>query len=151
ENATRALALILAGRKEQIEQTRARVDQAIQDLTEAEWMLANCEIKAPVTGTILKKNAERGNFVNPSALSSGASGIAVSLCDMAALADLEVELKIQERDIAKVIVGQPCSAMPEAFQNHEPFRKKYPDGYPGRVSRVMPIADRSQSAIPVRV
>jgi HlyD family secretion protein len=151
ESSTRALNLILASRKEQIEQARARVDQARHDLTEADWLLTNCEIKAPVTGTILKKNAERGNFVNPSALSGASGGIAVSLCDMADLADLEVELKIQERDIAKVIVGQPCQAMPEAFQNHDPFRAKYPNGYLGKVSRIMPIADRSQSAIPVRV
>src|SRR5205085_12090392 len=108
EASSRALKFLLASRTEQIEQARAKVDQARHDLTESQWLLDNCDIKAPISGTILKKNAECGNFVSTSAFSSGSSGIAVSLCDMADLADLEVELKIQERDIAKVIVGQPC-------------------------------------------
>jgi HlyD family secretion protein len=149
--AEQGLRLVLAGRREQIEQARARVEQARQDLAEAQWMLDNCEIRAPISGTILKKNAERGNFVNPGALSSGSSGIAVSLCDMADLADLEVEIKVQERDIAKLAVGMPCRAMPEAFMNDPAFRKKYPDGYAGTLTQVMPIADRAQGAVPVRV
>jgi hypothetical protein len=41
--------------------------------------------------------------------------------------------------------------MPEAFRNHEPFRQKHPGGYAGRVSRLMPIADRAKGAVPVRV
>jgi multidrug resistance efflux pump len=150
--AAEAVVRVLESRgKEQIEQARFRVEQARAELTEAQWMLDNCEIKAPVSGTILKKSAERGNFVNPSALSGGAGGIAVSLCEMADLTDLEVDLKIQERDIASVAVGQKCSVMPEAYQNFEPFRKEHPNGYEGAVSRMMPTADRSQGAIPVRV
>jgi multidrug resistance efflux pump len=146
-----ALRVIESRGKEQIEQARFRVEQARADLVEMEWMLANCEIKAPVSGTILKKSAERGNFVNASALSSGAGGIAVSLCEMADLTDLEVDLKIQEREIASVFVGQKCTVIPEAYQNFEPFRKEHPTGYEGVVSRMMPTADRSQGAIPVRV
>jgi HlyD family secretion protein len=146
-----ALRVIESRGKEQIEGARFRVEQARAELTEAQWTLDNCVIKAPITGTILKKSAERGNFVNPSALSSGAGGIAVSLCEMADLTDLEVELKIQERDIANVVFGQRCTIMPEAYQNYEPFRKEHPDGYSGTVSRIMPTADRSQGAIPVRV
>lgn len=140
--------MVKGPRDERIKAAAADVAQCKADLVRAQWRLDNCRIVAPVTGTVLTKKAERGNLVNPSAFSNGLSA---SLCDMADLADLEVELKIQERDIAKVIVGQPCLALPEAFQNHEPFRKLYPNGYTGKVSRMMPIADRAQSAIPVRV
>jgi HlyD family secretion protein len=146
-----AFQVIEARGYEQIKQAEFKVAQAEADLTEAQWMLDNCVIRAPVTGTILKKSAERGNFVNPSALSSGAGGIAVSLCEMADLTDLEVDLKVQERDIANVIVGQRCTVMPEAYQNFQPFRAVHPNGYEGVVSRMMPTADRSQGAIPVRV
>jgi multidrug resistance efflux pump len=146
-----ALHVIEARGKEQIEQAKHRIEQARADLTEAQWMLDNCQVRAPVTGTILKKSAERGNFVNPSALSTGAGGIAVSLCEMADLTDLEVDLKIQERDIANVEVGQRCMVMPEAYESFEPFRKEHPNAYDGTVSRMMPTADRSQGAIPVRV
>ena len=65
-----------------------------------------------------------------------------SLCDLADLSDLEVELTIEERDISKVAPGQKCKVRTEA----------YPDRiYEGIVLRSMPIADRNKAAIPVRV
>ena len=70
---------------------------------------------------------------------------------MADLSDLEVDLKIQERDIAKVKKGQECVAMPEAYQSDPDFLKIHPKGYTGKVSRLMPTADRGKGAIPVRV
>ena len=133
-------------RKEVQEAAKADVEAAKADVAKAKWVLENCEIKAPVSGTILKKAAEKGNIVNPVAFN-----ISSSLCDMADLADLEVDLKVQERDIAKVAKGQPCIAMPEAYQNDPGFLKIHPKGYTGKVSRLMPSADRSQGAIPVRV
>jgi HlyD family secretion protein len=135
-------------RKEVQAAAKADVDAAKADLEKADWVLKNCEIKAPTSGTILKKAAEKGNIVNPSAFSTG---ISASLCDMADLSDLEVDLKIQERDIAKVVKGQPCIAMPEAYQSDPGFLKVHPKGYTGKVSRLMPTADRAQGAIPVRV
>jgi multidrug resistance efflux pump len=139
--------LILEGtREEQLKQAEANVKQAEADLAKAQWRLDQCQILAPVTGTILTKKAEKGNIVNPVAFN-----ISASLCDMADLSDLEVDLKVQERDIAKVVVGQRCTVMPEAYQNYEPFRKAHPSGYEAQVSRMMPTADRSQGAVPVRV
>jgi multidrug resistance efflux pump len=126
----------------------ADVRQARAALAKAQWRLDNCIIRAPVTGTILSKKAEEGNIVNPSAFSSG---ISASLCDMADLRDLEIDLSIQERDIANVFEGQVCQVMPEAYQSHKPFLAKHPHGYRGIVSRLMPTADRAKGAIPVRV
>jgi HlyD family secretion protein len=135
-------------RKEVQESAKADVEAAKADLDKATWNLDNCEIRARVSGIILKKSAEKGNIVNPSAFSNGISS---SLCDMADLSDLEVDLKIQERDIAKVVTGMACTAMPEAYQSDAAFLKIHPKGYTGKVSRVMPTADRGQGAIPVRV
>jgi hypothetical protein len=65
-----------------------------------------------------------------------------SLCEMADLSDLEVDLTIQERDISRIYKGQQCKIRAEA----------YPDRvYDGFVSRLMPTADRAKGAIPVRV
>ncbi len=127
---------------------QADEESAQADLDKAKWNLDNCTIRAPVTGTILTKSAERGNIVNPSAFSTN---IAASLCQMADLSDLEVEVKVQERDIPKVKKGQDCLAMPEAYAADPEFLKIHPKGYTGKVSRLMPTADRSQGAIPVRV
>jgi len=146
---TAALKLMELGpRKESIDQARARLDQAKADLDKAEWRLRNCKILAPITGTILKKSAEEGNLVNPSAFSNGLSA---SMCEMADLSDLEIDLNIQERELSNVEVGQPCWIMPEAFQKYEPYKSKYPRGYSGQVSRLMPIADRTKQSVSVRV
>jgi multidrug resistance efflux pump len=143
------LALLKAGAwKPDVEAADALVNRARAELAKAQWKLDNTFIYAPVTGTILTKKAERGNLVNPSAFSNG---LAASLCDMADLSDLEIELEIQERDISRVSKGMPCTVVPEAFQSYAPFLKKYPEGYRGFVSRLMPTANRAKGAIPVRV
>lgn len=123
-------------RKERIEVARAAVMQAEASLAKSQWRLDNCTIRAPISGTILKKNAEEGNLVNPVAFNGS-----FSVCDIADLSDLEIDLNIQERDISKVFVGQRCEVKPEAF----------PKRYQATVSRLMPIADRAKGAIPVRV
>ncbi|MFO0880463.1 MAG: ABC transporter ATP-binding protein [Gemmataceae bacterium] len=94
-----------------------------------------------MTGAILSKKAELGNIVNPSAFSSG---ISASLCEMADLTRLEIDLSIQERDIASVKVGQPCLIMPEAYKSDREFLARHPQGYYGDVSRLMPTADRAK-------
>jgi multidrug resistance efflux pump len=127
--------------KEDMEQAKSRLDTA---LMRRGW----CDIKAPITGTILSKKAERYNLVNPAAFSSG---ISASLCEMADLQQLEIDLAIQERDIPLVKQGQKCLVMPEAYQADKRFLKAHPKGYEGTVSRIMPNADRAKGAIPVRV
>jgi HlyD family secretion protein len=121
-----------------IDQAQAKADLARAELSEAQKQLDYCEIHAPVTGTILTKKAEKGNYVNPIAFN-----VSASLCDMADLSDLEVDLYIQERDIAQVHPKQECRVVSEAYPDRPPYR--------GTVSRLMPTADRAKGAIPVRV
>ena len=64
---------------------------------------------------------------------------------------VEIDLSVQERDIANVKVGQRCLVMPEAYQADREFLGKHPQGYRGTVSRLMPTADRAKGAVPVRV
>ena len=124
-------------RPERKKAAQAQVRQAEAEVRRAKWRLDNCIIVAPISGTVLKKNAELGNLVNPVAFNGS-----FSLCDMAALSKLEVELSIQEREIAKVKKGQRCKVQPEAYMDRS---------YDGVVSRLMPIADRAKGAVPVRV
>ncbi|MCR4416043.1 MAG: efflux RND transporter periplasmic adaptor subunit, partial [Thermoguttaceae bacterium] len=97
------LKLIESSRANRIAAAKAEIDQAKAELSKAQWRLSKCTIVAPITGTILKKNAEEGNLVNPIAFNGS-----YSLCDMANLADLEVEMSIPEREISKVFRGQKC-------------------------------------------
>lgn len=132
-------------RKEQIKATeaevagaRAEVAAAQARLVQSRWRLDNCVIKAPIAGTVLTKKAEKGDLVNPQAFAGGSG----SVCEMADLADLEAELKIPERDISKLTVGQPCRIRADAFQDR---------AYTGRLDRIMPIANRADNTVNVRV
>jgi len=137
ERLERALDIIRGPRAERIKVAEAEVNSAKADLVKAEWRLDNCTIVAPITGTLLKKNVEEGNIVNPVAFNGS-----FSVCEMADLSNLEVDLSIQERDIARVFKDQRCTVRSEA----------YPDRpYSGWVSRLMPIADRAKGAVSVRV
>jgi multidrug resistance efflux pump len=120
-----------------IQAAEARIQMAQAEVVRTQWYLDNCKITAPISGTILTKIAEEGNIVNQ--LSFNLKG---SLCDMADLSDIEVDLTIQERDVAKVFKGQRCKIRSEAFPDRV---------YDGVVSRLMPTADRAKGAVPVRV
>jgi HlyD family secretion protein len=131
--------MLLGPRDERIAAAKADWDQAEADVVKAKWRLDNTTIAAPIQGIILSKKTEEGNLVNPSAFSNGLSA---SLCEMADLTDLEVDLSIAERDIANVKVGQRCQVKAEAYLKR-PYR--------GYVSRIMPQADRAKGSISVRV
>jgi multidrug resistance efflux pump len=124
-------------RDKQIAAAQARIQQAQADLDRTQWYLDNCKIYAPISGTILTKNAEENNIVNQLSFN-----LKASVCDMADLSDIEVDLTIQERDVAKVFKDQRCRIRSEAFPDHI---------YDGFVSRLMPTGDRAKGAVPVRV
>lgn len=131
-------------RPERVEAARLDYASAQADVKVAEarvaqsrWRLDNCEIRAPITGTVLFKKAEIYNLVNPMAFSGGGA-----ICDMADLSRLEIEVEIAEREIARLTTGQPCRFRPDA----------YPDRvYDARLDRIMPIANRDKSIVLVRV
>lgn len=126
-----------AARQERLDAAQGDWDSAKAEVDKAQWKVDNCRIVAPIKGTILRKNAEKGNNVNPIAQMG-----TTSLCEMADLSDLEIELNIPERDIAVIRVGQRCTVRADAWPDRV---------YSGVVSRLMPIADRAKAAIPVRV
>lgn len=134
------LDLILEGtRQERIEAAIAEELQAQARLARAKWRLENCTIRAPITGTILSRKAEKGDLVNPLAFGA-TSG---SLCTMADLADLEVIAEVQERDVSKVFKGQKCTITTEAYGDDRVYQ--------GVVTRLMPIANRAKGTIEARV
>ena len=141
-----ALSILTEGpRKELLDAATAEIESAEADLraadsrlTQAKWRLDNCVITSPIDGTILSKKAELYNLVNPLAFAA-TSG---SVCDIANLAEMEVDMDIPERDIEKVFPGQKAKVVPDAFKSRE---------YAAVVDRIMPIADDSKSVIKIRV
>jgi multidrug resistance efflux pump len=127
----------LGPRQERIDAAQAEYEAALARLKQAEWKLENCTIRSPVTGVVLTKKAEVGSLINPVV-----GGVSTNLCDIADLRKLEVDLEVQERDIARVRLDQECRIKADAFPGRE---------YQGYVERVMPIANRAKSVVPVRI
>jgi len=127
-------------RQEQIDSLRGQVEQAKGALAYAQTNLANTIIRAPVTGTILERAVEKGEFVTTSFVGDrGAKGYVVSLAD---LNDLEVELDISQADFAKLHAGQHGSITTDAF----PDRK-----YDGFIKEISPEANRQKATVQIKV
>jgi HlyD family secretion protein len=127
-------------RKEQIDSMRGQLEQARGAVAFYETQLANTLIKAPVTGTILERVVEKGEFVTTSFVGErGAKGYVVSLAN---LNDLQVELDINQNDFAKLGPKQRGIVTTDAF----PDRK-----YEGVIDEISPEANRQKATVQVKV
>jgi len=118
---------------------QSRVDAALAGLRFASANLGNTLIRAPFTGTVLRKEAEVGEVVAPSVGGGLTRGAVVTMAD---LGTLEVEVDVNEAYIARVRGGQPARITLDA----------YPDtGFRGQVRQVVPTADRQRATVQVKV
>ncbi len=125
--------------KAEYDHAQAQVNQFKAEMDRAKYRLDNCSVLSPVNGTILIKQAEVGDTVRPEAFSNGLSA---SLCEMADLRDLEVDIDISERDLYRIEPGQKCTVHAEAYPKLK---------HTGWVAREMPFANRSKASVSVRV
>lgn len=131
---------VLGPRKEEIAQVRGQIEQARGSLDYAQTQLNNTVIRAPVSGTILDRNVEKGEFVtNGFVGDKGAKGYLVTMAD---LKDLQVELDVSESDFPKIGPHQKGIVTTDAY----PDRK-----YQGVIEQVSPEADRAKATIQVKV
>jgi HlyD family secretion protein len=84
--------------------TAADVQKARVSVEDARERLADTELRAPVTGILLKKLVEEGQIV-ASGISATTGGTSIAI--VADVSKLMVEANIDETDINKVRVGQP--------------------------------------------
>jgi HlyD family secretion protein len=127
-------------RQEQIAAVRGQIEQAKGAVAFAETLLENTVIRAPVTGTILERAVEKGEFVTTSFVGErGAKGYVVSLAD---LNDIQVELDINQNDFAKLSPRQRGSITLDAF----PDRR-----YDGIIDEISPEANRQKATVQVKV
>lgn len=131
---------VLGPRKEEIDQIRGQIEQARGALAYAQDALDNTVIKAPVKGTILDRNVEKGEFITTGFVGDkGAKGYIVTMAD---LNDLQVELDISQNDFPKLGPQQKGVITTDAY----PDRK-----YQGYVEQVSPEADRAKATVQVKV
>jgi RND family efflux transporter MFP subunit len=117
----------------------SRVDAAAAGLRVAQANLENTYIRAPFSGTVLRKEAEVGEVVAPSVGGGLTRGAVVTMAD---LATLEVEVDVNEAYIARIQGGQQARITLDA----------YPDtAFRGTVRQVVPTADRQRATVQVKV
>ncbi len=99
----------------------------------------NTVIRAPFTGTVLRKDAEVGEVVAPSVGGGLTRGAVVTMAD---LSTLEVEVDVNEAYIGRIGGGRPARITLDA----------YPDtSFRGAVRQVVPTADRQRATVQVKV
>lgn len=131
---------VLGTRVEQVDAVKGQIEQAKGQLAFAETQLNNTIIRAPVSGTILSRNVEKGEFVTTGFVGDrGAKGYVVSIAD---LNDLQVELDINQNDFGKLDPKQKGIITTDAY----PDRK-----YDGVIQEISPEANRQKATVQVKV
>jgi HlyD family secretion protein len=132
----------LGPRKEEIARARGAFQQAQGQADYAKSLLDATVIRAPVTGTILERAAEKGELVTSgfaSTAEGGPQGLVVSLAD---LNDLQVELDIAQDDFARLGPRQKGVVTVDA----------YPDlKWDGTIAEISPQANRAKATVQVKV
>lgn len=117
----------------------ARKSAAEAGLRLAQANNENTIIRAPFTGTVLRKDAEVGEVVAPSVGGGLTRGAVVTMAD---LTTLEVEVDVNEAYIARIRNGMRARITLDA----------YPDtAFRGLVRQVVPTADRQRATVQVKV
>ncbi|MGA9039545.1 MAG: efflux RND transporter periplasmic adaptor subunit [Terriglobales bacterium] len=129
-------------RAEEIARAKGALEQAQGQADYAKSLLDATVIRAPVTGTILDRAAEKGELVTSgfaSTAEGGPQGLVVSLAD---LNDLQVELDIAQDDFSKLGPTQKGVVTVDAY----PDRK-----YDGAIAQISPEANRQKATVQVKV
>jgi HlyD family secretion protein len=127
---------------------RLAVEAAEAALLEIEGTMAGVQnyldwtvIKSPINGVVLEKLVDPNELVTPQSF-GGTRGPSTALIAVADTKDLQVEIDLNEADVAKVHLNQKCKVSPEA----------YPDRvYDGYVAEKAPEANRQKGTLQVKV
>ena len=132
----------LGPRVEEIDRARADAGQAKGQMDYAKSQLDATVIRAPVTGTILERTAERGELVTSQFASGAEGGPRGSVVALADLNDIQVELDIAQDDFAKLSPKQEGIVTLDAFKDRS---------YKGVIAEMSPEANRQKATVQVKV
>ena len=128
-------------RPEEIARAKGALLQAEGQLGYVKSQLDATLIRAPVSGTILERTAEKGELVTAAFASTIEGGPVGSVVALADLNDLQVELDIAQDDFAKLSPKQSGTVTTDAF----PDRK-----YDGQIAEISPQANRQKATVQVK-
>jgi len=119
--------------KQQVLGSEARINEAQQAVD-------NCVIRAPFDGIVVSKDAQVGEMVSP--ISAGGGFTRTGIATIVDMNSNEIEVDVNEAYIARVLPGQPVTAVLDAYPDWE---------IPARVRTVIPTADRQKATVKVRI
>lgn len=132
----------LGPRQEEIARAKGALLQAQGQMDYAKSQLDATVIRAPVSGTILERKAEKGELITAQFASGAEGGPQGSVVALADLNDLQVELDIAQDDFARLSPKQKAIVTVDAF----PDRK-----YDGMIWEMSPEANRQKATVQVKV
>lgn len=106
----------------QVKRSKAKLEQAQVSLQQAEWRLEQATLKAPINGTVTAL------FVEPGEIASSGQTV-ITLSD---LANLDVDVNLDETDVARIEMGMTVIVTVDAFPGVE---------VSGEVIEIAPTAD----------
>lgn len=129
-------------RPEEIARAKGALLQAEGQEAYAKSWLDATVIRAPVSGTILERTAEKGELVTAQFASGAEGGPQGQVVALADLNDIQVELDIAQDDFAKLGPKQKAIVTVDAY----PDRK-----YDGMIHEISPEANRQKATVQVKV
>jgi HlyD family secretion protein len=112
---------------------RASLITAQTDVENAQIALDDTEVRAPITGTIISKNIERGAVISSPTSDVGGGTVLLKMADLSLV---QVKTFVDETDIGKLRPGMTANVTVEAYPAR-PFR--------GEVLKIEPQADTIQN------
>lgn len=108
-------------------------------IRESQESYNNMFIHAPFDGIVLSKDADVGETITPGSLADAGRGAVATIAD---LDRVDIEADVTEGLLGKLSIGQAAEATVDAV----PDRR-----YHGRISRVIPLGDRTRGTVKVKV
>lgn len=110
-------------------------------LRNADELIHNTQIYAPISGVVTVKKAFLGETVTPQGF-GGAGSAGATFAVIVDLDSLEAETDINEQNLGKLRVGMPAQITLDAFPEHP---------YKARLRQIVPTADRQKGTVMVKV
>lgn len=112
---------------------RAEVVRSQVSVENARIALDDTEVRAPITGTVIEKNVEKGQVISSPTTDVGGGTVLLKMAD---LSSVQVRALVDETDIGKIKAGQDVIVTVAAYPN-QPFN--------GQVIKIEPKAEEDQA------
>jgi HlyD family secretion protein len=124
-----------------VESAKALLHEAQGALEMARTHLDWTVIRSTIDGVVLEKLVDAGELVTPQSFGGG-RGPSTALVAIADPKDLQVEIDLNEADLAKISRRQKCRISPEAYPSRS---------YDGYVAEIAHEANRQKGILQVKV